>query len=151
MNLTAHTPRLPALTSEALGRVRAFEAQLAEQPNQLQVATHHVIHGGMYSRTVTIPAGVAFTGARMKRTTLLIITGHVRVYAGEGYIDLAGHNVLAGSAGRKGAFLTFSEVSMTMVFPTTATTVQEAEAEFTDETHLLMSNHAENTVVITGE
>jgi hypothetical protein len=60
--------------------------------------------------------------------------------------------VIPASAGRKQVFVSRSTVTITMLFPTLARTVEEAEAEFTDEAAGLLSRRQDaNTVVITGE
>ena len=46
---------------------------------------------------------------------------------------------MLGAAGRKQAFLAITDTALTTTFPTAAVTVEEAEAEFTDETDLLAS------------
>lgn len=142
--------RIPAMTQGAIDRVRAFEAQALALP-QVDIATHHVIHGGMYARTICIPAGVVLTGAQIKLATVLIVSGHVRVTVGEETRELEGYHVLAASAGRKQAFLALADTHLTMVFPSRAACVEDAEREFTDESDRLFSRHGENEVVITGE
>ena len=83
---------------------------------------------------------------------MLVVDGDCAVFIGEETIELRGYSVLPGSAGRKQAFLAHTDVSMTMLFPTQAKTVAQAEQEFTDEYELLMSNFQDCvTTRITGE
>jgi hypothetical protein len=138
------------MSREAIERVRALEAQVLALP-QTEIATRHVIHGGMYARTIRVPAGVLLTGAEIKIATVLVIHGHSLVTLGEQTVELVGHNVLPASAGRKQAFLALADTDLTMVFPTSARTVEEAENQFTDEADQLFSRHGENVVIITGE
>jgi hypothetical protein len=142
----------PALmAAQAVAKVFGLEAQLALLP-QVAIVTRHVIHAGMYARTITIPAGAALTGALIKRATLLVISGHVRLYGGVLADEVKGRNVvLPASAGRKTAWYAHEDTEVTMLFPTNATTVEDAEREFTDETDSLMSHREANHVVITGE
>lgn len=93
----------------------------------------------MYARTIRIPAGVVLTGALVKIPTLLVVHGEADVLTGDGWASISGFGVLAGAALRKQIFVTRSAVEMTMVFPTQAATVDEAEREFTDEWESLMS------------
>ena len=79
------------------------------------------------------------TGALIKIATLLIAHGDVEVFIGDSTLELNGYNVLPASANRKQAFMTKSETHLTMVFPSQAKTVEEAENEFTDEVDALMS------------
>lgn len=117
------------------------------QREQVQIATHHTIHAGMYARTITIPAGVRLTGALIKRATMLIVNGDVDTNVGR----VCGYHVIAASARRKQAFLAHSDTQITMIFPTNAKTAEEAEAEFTNEADMLFSRHGENFITITGE
>lgn len=142
--------RIPAMTSEAINRVRELEEIALGMP-QIDIATHHIIHGGMYARTITIPAGVVLTGAEIKLATVLVLFGHVRVTMGDEVRELAGYHVLAASKDRKQAFLALTDTHLTMIFPSCAQTVEEAEREFTDEHDKLFSRNGENHVCITGE
>lgn len=144
-------PSLPAMTGEDVGKVSRLEAEIRKM-DQVPIQTVHHFHGGMYARTIRIPKGVVLTGALIRIPTLLIVSGHATVYAGGEPFDLVGYNVLPGSAGRKQVFIAHEDTDLTMVFPTQAKTVEEAEAEFTDETNLLMSHEQEGDVIIfTGE
>ena len=141
---------IPAMRNEAIDKVRKFEA-VAMQAPQVEIRTDHVIHGGMYARTIRIPAGVVLTGALIKIATLLIVSGRANVFVGDGSIELAGYHVIPASAGRKQAFVAIEDTDLTMVFPSQSKSVEEAEAEFTDEAALLFSRSGENVVTITGE
>lgn len=120
---------------------------------QVDIPTDHVIHGGMYARTIFIPAGVVLTGVLIRVPTMLIFNGHATVNAGDEPVTLTGYHVLAASAGRRQAFLAHGDTWLTMIFATKAATVAEAEDEFTNEAHLLLSRNADaqNQVTITGE
>jgi hypothetical protein len=138
------------MSQEAIEDVRRFESRLAKLP-QIPLDTQHVIHAGMYARTITIPAGVAITGALIKRATLLIVSGHAIMTLCDGAVTIEGYQVIPASAGRKQAFFAYEDTTLTMIFPTRATSVDEAEREFTDEHERLISRHTENEVIITGE
>lgn len=150
--LVAAESRIPAMTAQAINKVRALEAVTRELP-QVEIATDHVLHGGMYARTVCIPAGVVLTGVFIQVPTLLVFDGHATVNAGEEAATLQGYHVLAASAHRRQAFVAHKDTRLTMVFATKVQTVAEAEDEFTNEAHLLFSRNqgAINTITITGE
>jgi hypothetical protein len=144
-------PRIASMAPAAIDLVRRLESANMELP-QVDVRTSHVIHAGMYARTIHIPAGAALTGALIKIPTVLILNGHATVFVGDGSFELCGYHVLPASAGRKQAFVAHADTDLTMIFPSNAKTVEEAEAQFTDETHLLLSRHsAEHDAIITGE
>lgn len=144
------TSCIPTMTREAIDRVYKLEQKVLEQP-QADISTHHMIHGGMYARTICIPKGVVLTGAEIKLATVLIVSGHVRMAVGDDAREFAGYNVLAASKGRKQAFYALEDTYLTMLFPTRAQSVEDAEAEFTDDHARLFSRHGENEIVITGE
>jgi hypothetical protein len=150
--LVAAEGRIRAMAPEAIDKVRQLEAITRELP-QVEIATDHVLHGGMYARTICIPAGVVLTGVFIRVPTLLVFDGNATVNAGDDATTLVGYHVLAASAHRRQAFLAHGYTRLTMVFATQAKTVAEAEDEFTDEAHLLFSRKpgAVNRINITGE
>lgn len=152
-NIVEMRARVPAMADQAIAKVRAIEAQLATLP-QADIRTHHVLHGGTYARTIKIPSGVMLTGALIEVATTLIVQGDCHVFIGEDQVaHLSGYNVIAASAHRKQAFMAVTDTWLTMVFATDATSVEQAEEEFTREAELLMSRQYghENTIIITGE
>lgn len=140
--------QLAGMSAAAVTNVARLEDETAKLP-QVQIATQHAFHGGMYARTIVIPRGVLLTGALIKIPTLLIISGDAVVYTEDGPIRFSGYHVMLGGAGRKQAFMALSDTTLTMLFPTAATTVEQAEAEFTDETDKLFSrrDNADNSVL----
>jgi hypothetical protein len=151
-DLVPEVPRIAAMTPAAIETVRQVE-QVALGLPQVPIFTEHVIHAGLYSRTVMVPADTLLTGALIKIATLLVIHGDALVYVGEQSFRVQGHAVLPASAGRKQAFVAVTDTYLTMVFPTTATTVEEAEQQFTDEAGMLFSRRDpdSNRITITGE
>lgn len=147
MRLPAIRQALPTMTDDAIEQVKAFESQVLVAP-QSDLFTHHVIHAGMYVRTIRLPAGDVLTGACIKIPTVVTVCGDVDVYTGEGVLRLQGYNVLPARQGRKQAFYAHADTYISMAFPTRAHTVAEAESEFTDECEALMSRLGENEIVI---
>lgn len=152
-DLAVIAPRIPAMSPAAIDKVRQLESLASERP-QVAIMTEHVLHAGMYARTIRIPADTMITGVLVKLATLLIVQGDAVAYIGEDEpMRLRGYTVLPASKGRKQAFVALAETHMTMLFPTAARSVEEAEHEFTDETDILLSRRdvGNNHVVITGE
>lgn len=143
---------IPAMSDEAIDKARRFETALRALP-QSPVDTDHVLHAGQYSRTVFLPRGLVTTGALIKIPTTLVLAGDCTVYIGDEIVRATGYHVIAASAGRKQAFAVHADTYLTMTFPTSARTVEDAEREFTDEAEQLLSRaYADrNTVLITGE
>lgn len=146
------TQAIPPMSDDAVRAVRGLEAEMMKLP-QIEVFTEHLIHGGIYARTVCLRAGVLIAGALIKRATVLIVQGDCTVFTGDAAVDLRGYHVLPASAGRKQVFRAHTDTMLTMLFPTEARTAEEAEAEFTDEADLLVSRREpeSNHVIITGE
>jgi hypothetical protein len=133
-----------------LEKLTHIQKEILEKP-QVDVNTEHVIHGGMYIRTIRLDAEIVLVGALVKVSTVLIVSGKTAVFTGEGWIELDGYHVIPARAGRKQIFVTREETSITMIFRTNAKTVEQAEEEFTSEAEALMSRKNDNdTVVITG-
>ncbi len=134
----ATTVSLPAMGQAEVDKVRQLEDATLRLP-QVDVPTDHVFHAGMYARTIMIPAGVALTGAQIKIPTILIISGDTLVYGESGSTRYTGYHVALGQSGRKQAFYALQDTYLTMLFPTNATTTDEAERAFTDEYGKLFS------------
>lgn len=146
------TGQLPALAPGDLAKVQRLQAVTQELP-QLDIPTQHMLHAGMYARTILIPAGAVIVGAHILLATILVLDGDATVFVGgeEGDRRYTGRHVIAGAAGRKQVFLAHADTHLTMIFPTRATTVAEAEAEFTDEADELMSRKPGATNLLTLE
>lgn len=137
-DLAVADTRIAPMTPDDIQLVRDLET-LTEQMPQVDIETHHVLHAGMYARTIRIPAGVVLTGALIEVDTVLIIHGDTDVYIGDRSVRLTGYHVLQASQGRKQAFYAHADTHVTMVFPTQASTVEQAENEFTNEADRLLS------------
>ena len=57
--------------------------------------------------------------------------------------ESSGYSVLKGMDGRRQVFSAFEDTYITMFFASNASTVEEAEKEFTDEWQLLTNNREE--------
>jgi hypothetical protein len=145
-------PYIPQMNDLNIQPVRELE-KLSLQYPQADIATQHLIHAGMYARTILVKKNTVITGALIKIPTILIINGSVVVTLGDDVIELVGYHVLPASKHRKQAFLTKEDTYMTMIFTTSAKGIRDAEEEFTDEVDILISrkNGASNIEVITGE
>jgi hypothetical protein len=151
MAISTVTPNLMPTPDEILEKIGRIQ-DLLLQGDDPSVQTDHVLHGGMYSRTVTLPAGAVLVGALIRKPTLVITTGTAKVLIGDEWADVRGYHVFPASAGRKQIFVALSPFIITMLFPTSAKTVEEAEDEFTSESKLLLSRRQDsNSVTITGE
>lgn len=142
--------RIGTMSEDAIGRVRDLESVTKTLP-QLAVTTEHLFHAGMYARTIMVPADYVLTSVFIKIPTMLIVNGDALVYTGDGHLELTGHNVVAASAGRKQVFVTRTDTHITMIFPTSAESIEQAESEFTDEVDLLMSRRGTGLTLISED
>jgi hypothetical protein len=144
--------RIGSMSIAAIDKVRALEEITREMPQE-DIVTWHVLHGGVYSRTIEIKADVMLTGALVKVPTTLTVNGDIVVFVGDDRVRLTGYQVLPASAGRKQAFIAIADTMLTMAFRTDAKSIHEAEEEFTDDASQLMSRKVDavNFVNITGE
>ena len=136
-------------TLKKLGIVHALLIKAAD----VHITTHHILHGGMYTRTIHLEAAVVMMGSLIKCPTILIINGATLMLNGDEGTELEGYNVIPGSAGRKQLFVTREQVEMTMIFATQAKTLAEAENEVFAEADDLMSRKdgSGDTLIITRE
>jgi len=152
MTALATNNKISVMSESAIEKVRLVQNAMLKFP-QVDLPVHHILHGGMYSRSLVIPAGVAIAGAFIQVPTTLVVSGNVTVYANDQAYEIDGYQVLVASAGRKQVFVAHADTNMTMTFATDAKTVEDAENEFTSEPDLLASRRHEdlNTTIITGE
>ena len=99
---------------------------------QVAIPTEHVISGGLYARTITIPAGIVLTGAAHKTDHLCLCMGDIEVLTDEGPRRLTGLHVLATKAGVKRAGFTHAETRWTTVCRTDLTDLAAIEAELVE-------------------
>ena len=143
---------IPPMCKADIDIVRSLESYILQAP-QTEIETRHVLHAGIYARTIMIPSGVILTGVLVKIPTILVMNGECIVYVGDVAKEYKGYNVLAASAIRKQAFIAQTDTHLTMFFSTDAKTIEDAEKEFTDDVDILMSRkvNAVNEIMVTGE
>lgn len=155
-DFSAFIERRPSLTLAPASRQTLDKIQIVHeallQVADVEVTTEHVLHGGMYIRTLRREAGIVSVGSLIKLPTILIVNGSASVWAGDGWTELEGYNVIPGHAWRKQIFVTRGPVEMTMIFATQAKTVEEAENEVFAEADALISRKdgSRDTTIITG-
>lgn len=129
---------IPPMSLVDIDRVRELETDAMNFP-QTKIETTHTFHAGVYARTVKIPAGVVITGTLIKIETVLIVSGDVVIFTDGEMRELYGYHVFSASAGRKQVFNAITDTYLTMLFSTKAENIEQAEQEFTDEAHLLIT------------
>lgn len=143
MSLVLVDKALPEASLEILEKIALVEARIRPREHTLQVRMEHHLHAGMYARTCRLAPNQVITSVLIKIPTLLIVNGDCIVLAGGQWHELTGYNVLPANSRRKQIYVTRGTTEITMIFPTEAKTIEEAEAEFTDEADNLLSRRVE--------
>jgi len=142
---------LPAMNKSEMDIAKQADREIADM-EQIVCETYHLLHGGIYSRTVVLAKGTLIAGVEIGVPTTLMSSGHLMVYIGDEVLELDGIHVIPASSGRKQVMYAVEETSLTMSLVTDAKTIEEAEESFTDEPEELMSRLEEsvNHITITG-
>ena len=129
---------IPAPSAHTLDQLTRLQTLMADLP-EVPLPTEHLLHGGMYARTVRRDFDSVTIGSLINKATILIVNGPCSMLIGDKRVDLEGYNVLAGLPGRKSMSVTRGPVEMTMICPTSAVSVEEAENEIFAEADMLVS------------
>lgn len=151
-SLSVNGQSIPAVPAHLLDRLRSIETAIKPFEHTFKVEMEHVLHAGMYARTCRIAPGMLAINVLIKVPTVVIFHGHGWFLVGDKWQEFEGYNVVPAEAGRKNICVTLEETEITMIFPTNAKTVEEAENEMSDEAENLLTRRTEDTVktVITG-
>lgn len=124
-----------------IDKIRQFEQAILKLP-QVDMQTSHVMHGGMYARTVFIPAGTAVTGTLTNLDNVCVVGGDITVSTDNGMQRLIGYHVLPATKGYKRVGYAHADTYWTTIIKTDAVTVEQAEDEMTDESHILQTRRS---------
>lgn len=133
---------LPKTSEACIARLESVEAELGKLP-QVTIPVEQKLYAGMYARTICVPKGVVAVGVTIEIPTILVLNGHCQFNSGDKVYEFNGHYVLEGQAHRKQICVALEDTYMTMMFPTSAKTVEEAEEEFTHEANKLQTRKQE--------
>lgn len=118
--------------------VYRLENELLQFP-QVDLQTSHVIHGGLYARTILIPAGTALTGALTEMDNVCVVFGDISVTTDAGPQRLTGYHVLPATKGAKRAGYAHADTWWTTIIPTELTDVADIEDAVTGESDRLQT------------
>lgn len=119
-------------------RVRELEDFNRQFP-QIPLFTAHLIHGGMYARTIFIPAGTELTGALTLQDNVVVMHGGITVTTDDGPQVLDGFHVLPAKAGAKRAGITHADTWWTTLWTTDLDDVAAIENSLTAEADQLQT------------
>ena len=122
----------------SVAAVQALSEHMRHLP-QVDCQTTHMVHGGMYARTIFIPAGTVLTGTKTNIENICIVSGDITVTTDEGLKRLVGFTVIPANAGFKRAGFAHADTHWTTLLQTDLTDVEEIENMFTDDSHELQT------------
>ena len=118
--------------------IRTLERHMLEMP-QVDLQTQQLVHGGMYARTIFIPAGTCLTGAETALDNICIVMGDISVTTDKGMVRLQGYNVLPAGHGVKRVGLSHADTWWTTLWATDKTDLQEIEDQVVTESNMLQT------------
>lgn len=123
-------PLMPQIMRQ---KVENLQSELSKMP-QYEPPTRHYFHGGMYCREVFRQAGVIIVGRVHKKPHFYQVTyGTVMITDGDGNAqEVTGPCLFLSVPGTKRAIYAVTDAVCTTFHVTTATTVEEAEAELVE-------------------
>lgn len=120
-------------TNDLQDRIARLEDCIQDAP-QVDLNTKHVLSGGMYARTIVIPAGTAMVGAAHRKDHLDVMQGDVTFTLGDGTLKrLTGQHVLATPAGAKRVGFVHTDTIWTTICATDLTDIPAIEDELVVE------------------
>jgi hypothetical protein len=128
------------LVKDPYAKVRKLEAALLRCP-QVDMQTTHALSGGVYARTVFIPAGSVVTGATHKKDHICIIDGDVETILDGQKQRITGRVILNGQAGVKRAVYAHDDTLWTTVCRTDLIDIADIEADLVEEPESLQTRN----------
>lgn len=119
-------------------KVEALESLILQTP-QVDLNTKHDLSGGVYARTILIPAGTVLTGATHKKDHVNIVFGDITVSTDDGMKRITGYNVIPTKAGMKRVGFAHADTAWTTVCQTELTDIEAIENELVEEAEKLQT------------
>lgn len=120
---------LPAESFAAFETIEALEHVMVDSGACYYVEPSHAFHDGLYTRTITVPAGSIMTGHRhLDQHVVILSQGEITVWAdGEPHRRLTAPCMFTVEAGSRRVGLTHADTVWTTVHITPLTDVEEWE------------------------
>jgi hypothetical protein len=116
-------------------RIADLEAQMLQQP-QVELKTSHTFGGGMYARTIEIPAGTLLTGEIHKFEHLNIVSkGRISVLTENGVQHIEAPCIMASPPGTKRVGYAHEDTVWTTIHATEETNVDKIREIFIAKDH----------------
>jgi len=140
---------LDLFTNPTEEKIDQYESILGEM-QQVDLNTTHSVSGGVYSRTIFIPAGVSLVGATHNKDHINIMCGDITVTTDTGMKRLTGYNVFATKAGMRRVGYAHTDTYWTSVIHTTETDIIKIEEDITPDSHKLQTRMSGITSNVTN-
>ena len=108
------TDIVPTGEVPTLDNIEEFNELLQQFPQE-HIPVQHLVHGGMYSRTIRVKAGTYAVGAMLNHDNISVMVGDCTCSTDDGMVRLTGFNVLPASAGGKRVGYFHSDTDWTMI------------------------------------
>lgn len=126
------------VTVDHVDKVKMLEEEILKAP-QVDLKTTHAISGGIYARTMYVPAGTVLTGALHKKDHINIFVGDFTVSSKAGVSRYTGHFVVECKAGEKRAIIAHSDGVWTTLVRTDLTDIEAIEDESVEDSEKLQT------------
>lgn len=127
-----------ALEVPSREQIQRLETAMLDMP-QINLTTTHELSGGVYARTIFIPAGVTLTGAAHKKDHLNMMQGDITVWTEQGMKRLTGQHVIPTRAGCKRVGYAHADTTWTTICATDLLDVEAIEADLVEEPERLQT------------
>jgi hypothetical protein len=118
--------------------IEQLEAMILTVP-QVDLKTEQALSGGVYARTICIPAGTVLTGATHKKDHINVLFGDITVTTDDGPVRLTGYHVIPTKAGSKRAGIAHADTTWTTLCATELTDFEQIEDELVVESNRLQT------------
>jgi hypothetical protein len=138
MGLTPESATVALAGMPSSDSVRELERHLLQLP-QIDLGTQMLVHGGVCTRAILIPAGCCLTGALTNLPNTCIVLGDITVTTEHGVRRITGFEVLPAAPGAKRAGIAHADTWWVTCHHTDLTDVAEIEDEMTPEPEMLQT------------
>ena len=101
--------------------------------------TEQFIHAGAYVRTAFMRKGSVLVGAKIKVDTVLIIEGDIMTNVNQKIKRYKGYHIVKALSPRQQYIYANEDSNITMIYATKASSIDDAEKEFTDDYEQLLT------------
>lgn len=124
--------------------IERLESLVLQLP-QVDLRTEQALSGGVYARTIHIPAGTVLTGATHKKDHINVVIGDITVSTDDGMKRLTGYHVIPTKAGMKRAGFAHADTVWTTLCATELDDFAAIEDELVVESDRLQTRQQQLT------